>query len=484
MAVKQAIVGKRAASGFVRIAAELILTAICLLLLVLPAEDRDLLFVAGLALLGVVAYQHFPSAWILIIALLPLLNLFGAMFDQPKITGIRILLVVLLPIFIVKVKPDRFWQQIRGPWAIKGFLLFILANLLSAVRWSSIEAVFRSLTYFEPLLFYVFTYYVVRRNTGNFRLIMRAIVFGGIVVGLIGLLELLSQSSFLNLFGITDARINALYLSDVYLTDNRLGLGGRISSTLMQPVYAAIFFAICLAITIFYRIVYAPRNKLLLFVLVPIGSVLILATGSRGPLLSIVFAVVCTSLLIGRGKTRIISAGLTIILLVTVILVLPTQARSFLVDSLDPNQSVSANVFGRFNLTASLFEIFSASPIVGVGPGLIQKLGFEGDPEFAELVGLENQYAVILADAGLIAGAAYLIFMGGVFGLLWKIRKNSRDREVRYGDLVLITIFVFYFVAAASATIVTGLSNQTIMIAFGAVVALNDNREDPSSRDL
>ena len=142
--------------------------------------------------------------------------------------------------------------------------------------------------------------------------------------------------------------------------------------------------------------------------------------------------------------------------------------------SADLTRPEAANYLGRLNLASALFRIFLENPILGYGPGLIQKLAFQGLSQFEGLAGLENQYATILADGGIVAGLSYLSFMVAALATSYRVARSS-EREVRYLGLMMLVIFVFYFLVTVSATSLALLPNYTVMAIAGAVFARYDH---------
>jgi len=145
--------------------------------------------------------------------------------------------------------------------------------------------------------------------------------------------------------------------------------------------------------------------------------------------------------------------------------------REYLAESINVTSRESYNLLNRIDLTTSLLQVFTENPIFGFGPGMIQKLGLGGSGEFIRFAGLENQYAVILAEGGALAGTAYALFIGGVFGLLWKIRRAGMNNTLRYMSLMSLLLFVFVFAGAASANFLVGPVLNTIMVVYAVTVA-------------
>lgn len=450
------------------------LVVIVLLVSKATGNWRDVLFVAGAAACFSIALHNFALAWAVILLLLPFIHFVASMFGSPRVSLLRILLVGMACLLFFGRRRANSWQVLLRQFGFFAFLLFILANLISAIRLLQIEAVFRSMTYLEPALFYVLTYYVVRRDPRNLRRVLYVLVISGIFVGVLGLVEMIEQKPVFDLLGITVTGLQGDFGG--YLSLNRFGLGGRIIATIGQPVYAGAYFSIWLIISVYYVVVYRPKYRRLLFILIPLGTVLILGTGSVGPLIALAFTLLAFVVFNPKkGRAIMIAGGGAALVATFVSLFLPnlfSYVRAAL--SVTSGTQESANFAGRIELTTVLLGIFQQNPVFGYGPGLIQKAALQQVSEFARLGGLENQYAMILADGGLLAGLAYLLFMVGTVWSLLRIRQ-SRNREVAYGGFVTLLIFAFYFVFAVGANCITLLPNMLVMSVYGAVVASYDN---------
>jgi O-antigen ligase len=354
--------------------------------------------------------------------------------------------------------------------------LFILANVLSGSYTGRIESVFRALTYLEPLLFCVLTYAIVRHDPENLRRVLRGIVVGGTLVGALGMSELVTQKSVLAELGIATQEHLLIYLAD-----DRYGLGGRIVSVIGQPVYTGMYFALWLIITIAYIAQYvAVRRRALLVIVAIIGLALVLATGSRGPILALLPMLLAFLFLSRRRGRALIPTILLVGMAALVLYQLLPNLFDFFRDSfaIDQQTGASINLIGRLNLTGAMLDIFRQNPTLGFGPGLIQQGGLQGEAGFEGLAGLENQYATILADGGLLAGSMYLLFMGAVFASLLRMRGHPKA-AIRNMGMMTLLLFVYYFVVVASATTLTVVVNLLLMAIYGAVLAAADSDRVP-----
>jgi O-antigen ligase len=443
-----------------------------LLLLRIPADYRDFLFLAGTVVCFAFAFHNFAGVWRFFLLVLPFVHLIGSMFGMPQINLVRILLIEMGLVVYIKARRG-FWQDMFKEFGIICLIMFVLANLISAVFHASIDGAFRSLTYIEPVLFYVGAYYIVRQDSANFRRVLWSLVLGGIVVSVLGLIEMWQHQAILDLLGINVTGLHEDFAS--YLQLDRFGFGGRIVSTIGQPVYASFYFVIINVVMVFYVLQYLPRYKVLLLIIIPLGAVLVIATGTRAAIISVILmfvALIPLSARRGLGMGKIALGG---VLAVGLTYALVPNVFNYLLDSfsLDTPNEINANLIGRIDLTRSLLDIFPENPFFGVGPGLIQRAAQQGILEFVGLGGLENQYASILAEGGILAGSWYVLFMFASLRSLLRIR-SSHNPHTMLAGLMTLLVFIFYFVATMSASSFVLIPNFLMMTLYGATVALAD----------
>jgi hypothetical protein len=442
-------------------------------LLTLPLAVRDLL-ILGLAFFAVIlSIRNFGITWLIFLICLPLIYLMVGMFGQSKINGLRIFLVLLAGMFLILPKPKRFWPLLFRNSTFWGLLLFWGANLVSGIVSGELESVFRALTYLEPLAFFLLSYFVVLRRPRNWRMLLWAIGVSGAYVFLLGLVELVLQKPLAEILGFKNMVYNVERLQ-FYLTEDRFGLGGRISSVLLQPVYAGLFFSVYAILLTYYITVYRNRSRGWLFLVLPLSLGMAILTGSRGPILALgVALLVFVAFNQRKGFTFMITVmGLGI--LAFVILNFIPGIRTYMQASFDPSQKASGNWAQRINLTLMLFSFFKANPILGYGPGLIQKAAQQGVFGFAGLAGLENQYAVILADGGLLAGSTYFVFIYGVFALAVRAYR-SEIQELQAAGTMMLVLAAYFFVVVISVNGITAVVGYLFMTIVGGLAGLYDH---------
>lgn len=418
------------------------------------------------------------ASWILIVFILPFIFLMANMFDQPKFNALRLFQVVYLGIFIFSKKPEKFWQILLKNISFIGLILFILANMVSSIKSMEMESVFRSVTYLQSLGFFLFGYFVVRCRMDNWVTLIKVIGVCGIFVILLGLIEIVEQKPIVEIFNMQNTSYQLAKLQ-YYFSENRFGLGGRISSILLQPVHASIFFCIYLICQTFYILEYRKNKQVWLLVLVPLAFILIILTGSRGPVLALGLALLFYLAINTLSRKKIVPIIIAVIIMGVLAVIINYQVpviRDYLIASFDPSQDESANFLGRIKLTDRLFDIFMANPIFGYGPGLIQKSAAQGVSDFIGLEGIENEYAAILADGGIISGLAYLVFVIGVFYMVFKGYRSNLKR-LRNAATMVSVLAVFYFLVVTSVFAFSNIGGFLFLSIVGGFAGLLDSYE-------
>jgi O-antigen ligase len=265
----------------------------------------------------------------------------------------------------------------------------------------------------------------------------------------------------------------------MFLMADRYGLGGRISSLFAQPVYAGIGFFIYGVMLAFYVAMYKPKvPRVVCVALAAAGSLLMFMTGSRGPVLALIPTIFAFVLF--RQRRNLLARGRNALLLLAVVAGLAYTLASvdllpgvkdYWERSFNLTSWESSGLSGRIDLTNTLLEAFKENPILGFGPGMIQKQAFAGSARFAGMAGLENHYAVILADGGLVAAAMYLLFIVGVYVLLIRRLTFEGGRANTYYSLMSLLLFTFLFANGLSASFLGGPIIDTMMavLAIGVV---------------
>lgn len=440
-------------------------------LLALPDPWRSLFYLFAFLAFFLYALFSWSKAWLLVLFLIPLQEMAPPLFNQAKLLPHRFLLILaaatlFLKIFRQKEHDLTFILHLFLRPGFFTFALFIVANMLSALYNRSLDALFRTFTYTEPLFYFALTWIWINSDKNNLSRLLGNFVLAGFWVQIIGLMEMATQKSIRRLLGIPSSTP-----WEELFAINRFGLGGRISSTLSHPVYAGLYFLFLLLIFIYFFSHFELRRKFLLLILVPLNLLLLLATGTRAVIICFFLSLLVLAISF-RPQKRILIPILASLLtgLIFVFFLFPQIPLYFQKSfKLVPAVQESANLRHRLVLTRTFLDIFMKKPIFGNGPGLIQKEALKEGSPLKGMSGIENQYAVILADGGLLAGLAYLAFILAVF---WEIRRLGQlrsEKDIYLGRAFLLASFVSYFFFVITETCLTQAPNYVLMSLFGAL---------------
>jgi O-antigen ligase len=160
----------------------------------------------------------------------------------------------------------------------------------------------------------------------------------------------------------------------------------------------------------------------------------VILTGTRGAIVGlVVLAFLGISAAWRSGRARAFGAAL--VLLVSVAVLSPA-IRIFLDESIrvDEPSTSAANVVGRLALTKRMLDVFASNPALGVGPGYFQKVvDAPGEIDTEGLGGIENQYATLLAENGIVG---CLLFVAFLVILVKRGRSQEPYETARRGTLV------------------------------------------------
>lgn len=431
-----------------------------------PDPVRSLLYLILFATFFIFSYFSWSEAWLIALFIIPLQEMAPPLFGLPKLLPHRFILVLAaLSLFLrALIKKDldgkTFWLMAKTP-VFLSFSCFILANLTSALYNQSLEAGFRSLTYLEPLFYFSLTWFWIKSEKDQLFKFLTNFLLAGLWVQVIALIEMATQKSIRRLLAIpTDIPWEKLF------SENRFGLGGRISSTLSHPVYAGLYFLFLLLLTVYLFSFLQGRRKNFLLFFVPLNLLLILATGTRAVIICLFISLLTIGAFLYRQRKILVPMMAVLLIAFIFLLFLFPQILIYFQKSLHlkPGVQESANLRHRLVLTRTFLEVFKAKPIFGNGPGLIQKEALKSaDPHFQRMAGIENQYAIILADGGLLAGLSYLAFIIAVFFQIKGLGLLHSFPEINSGRIFLLAYFLAYLFFIITETCLTLAPNFILM---------------------
>lgn len=476
--------GKDKAKKFVSIwGYRFLLFPILVAVISLPSSVRNWLYLILFIIFLLTAFFYWPQTWLIALFIIPLQELAPPLFNLPKLLPHRFILVFVALAFLLKIllKKDGDWKRVsqilKNPIFLT-FSSFIMANLVSAFYHRSLDALFRSLTYFEPLLYFGLTWFWANLEKGQLTQFLGNFLIAGFWVQIIGVIEMVTQKSIRRLLSVP-SETPWEYL----FAENRFGLGGRISSTLSHPVYAGLYFIFLLLLTLYLFSLLKDRRKSWLLLLVPLNLVLILATGTRAVVICLVLSLLILGSFLYRQKKLLIPIMATSLTVLIFLLFLFPQILFYFQKSFHLKSGLheSANIRHRIILTRTFIQIFKSKPIFGNGPGLIQKEALKSkDPQWQKLSGIENQYAIILADGGLLAGLTYLAFIIAAFFQIIRLGSKLYPPEISSGRFFLLAYFVAYLFFIITETCLTLAPNFVLMSWLGAFASNWGHKSFPS----
>lgn len=444
--------------------------AVCAIFLV-PHPWSDGIFFGAVVASIVLALFRLEQVWLSFLLVFPLVNLSEGLFGNFWVTISRTMVLGLSLVVLLRYRDSAILRSLVHSNGFRLFALFVVVNLIAAVRVFQPYVFFFTLTYLEPLLFFALSYVIVRRNPENLPRLLSAILISGAIVVVVGFYEIATQQSvavWLN--------SNLTGVRDIYMhksNSDRFGLGGRILTLVGQPVFAGLYLALLPFVGFFYFEEY-KRARWAAVLFGAACGFLVLATGTRGGIVAFAAGVVTLGLVgLRQWKHRLIAFLLIIGLAGLLLLALP-NLRTYLISSaeIDSGSAAARNVVARIALTRELLRYFQNNWLLGYGPGLVQRQAQLGIIPTAEgidtLGGMENQYAAILVDGGILAGAAYLLFMCGV---VWDAVRMLRHARWRRMGVTLLALFAAYFVFAGTELAVIPAANLVLMAVYGAFMA-------------
>ncbi len=348
-----------------------------------------------------------------------------------KLPASRLVTLFLLAVLLPRLGSRLVRRKLLWPCLAYG--LFVLLGVASAMHSPLVaDALFRTISYTEPLVWFLIGGAAVSGEApvAKARILLRGVVLGFAGMVLVAVPEFILQSNPMLVAGISRTDYD-------YMLDRRLGNTGRLVSTIGQPVYAGILGVVAVA-AIWYLVQTSPRfrSRLLLSLQGLAGLIFVFLTGTRAALIGLILLPVSYLVLAGR-RANLIGLAAGYIVLGVIAFALPNSTLGYWRESvsIDEPSAGAANVVGRMALTLRMYNVFKEHPVLGIGPGFFQKAqsdmpGFDTEG----LAGVENQYATLLAENGLLGLVAFLVFL---YVLISSLRKSAvgltRPSSVEFG---------------------------------------------------
>jgi hypothetical protein len=391
------------------------------------------------------------------------------------IPSCRLITSALFVIAVFKFLNRRKQFPAGAFWNSYVFFL-VLASISAIISEQPVEALGKTFTYLEPLMWAIMAAYCAVSDKNALRTISKGILWGLAGVIAYGVVEAIYQASPLYDSGLLRAEI-------IYITDFRFGSSGRIMSTIGQPLGTSLYFVATLPLIIFYG-KYLTRSlakKLLCFLLLATGLFCLVTTGSRtGYAAVLIVPLAYYAFNMSSLRTMAFILATYAMFFVMVQYLLPPDFMAYMSDSIqisgfDRGNVAVGNTLGRINLTERLLEIWQENPFFGLGPGYIPRMDAAGVPKFIGLGGSENQYAMLLAETGVVGMLGYAIFVFCVLRLLVTASKRNSPAKVQWASFAG-SILLAILVAAVSVTIIASIAAMLIMTYLGLAVVFAKER--------
>jgi O-antigen ligase len=400
------------------------------------------------------------------------LSIYPIIYTAPVIEGwsgynpSRIIIFLLFIVSLFKIKP--YWQEIPFKGIIYSYLLFLLMLLISVILSELPKETFtRSLIYLLPIMFYCCTLVAVISNKKGLRYIFGALIIGFTLTTVYGLLELIMQRNILIDLGIIVQEYD-------WMTDVRLGYG-RIISFIGQPVFAALYYIFTIPVIFFIRKNYIQSTlaKQCLIIILIMAIICVLYTGSRTGLVGLALLIIIYFALSPQEFN--ISRLLTICLMMIgfIYFIAPEGFFTYSVASFEIHKPVTEetqNFLGRFEVTYAMLDIARENLLFGFGPGYLLKMK-DAYGVFLEIFGMENQYAALVADAGIFGLVTFLIFLITIFKASGKIRYSKND-FVKGWAIIFISILWVLVTTGFTYMYIVAIIFDFLMVYLGVQIGL------------
>lgn len=422
----------------------------------------------GLAilLLSCLDFTYGLAAWLVFLPIVVSIRGFEGLEILPME---RVFNALLFGVALIKIGGN--WSKIPGTSLFVYYLLFLFAVLLSAIFSDMpLASLARTLTFMAPLMMGVMVLAAVMDKEYSLQVIMRAMIIGFAITIGYGIVELIFQKNML-------LAMEVLPWDEDYMSEVRFGISGRISSFVGQPIYAALYLFIMLPVIMFYKKHYNENYtiKLLYLVLIILGIIMIILTGSRSVMLPLaVFPLLFLIYSYGKKifKTKWLYYYIFGFLLLMVLL--PKELLNFIIESFEVvdqlNIAATSALYTRLELSEFFYELVKEQVFGGYGPGFIQRMAASVGM-FWSLRGMENQYAALLVESGVIGFLAFMVF---IIQAIKMSVATCRDKNSLTSDWAVMTssIFSLVMVIALSLYIVNTFIMNYLMIYLAILMAL------------
>lgn len=422
------------------------------------------------------------------LTIFPLIFGFSSLPGFEKLPLVRVInviffITILFNMFISKNKLIFPYKNIKI--SLFCFIFFgIFSSLLSKYP---IESLFRLFTYLEPLFWFVISYYSFY-YWGNIELVKKFFLFLnlGIILFLIfGIIEYFYQSNILINYGI-------LIKSDVdYLSEIRFFESGRLSSTLGQPVYASLFALTGIGIVNFSKRIFY-KYSILLNILIILIILFILLSGTRTSIVGLIIFLIFYFYFNYKLSYKFFIYLLIFLLfsyLITFILF--EELAVYLIESFNISNyyytKENTNFLFRIDLTLNFLKLAFDNFFIGIGPGVIQKSFFIfGDYTFYGFTGIENQFATLLLENGILGLIAFSLFLFFMIRELTIAKSNfykNNDNYFYFLTINVISIFITLLILSFTVYITNSIIFFYLFLLIGMILGYFNNQTNAKNRN-
>jgi O-antigen ligase len=425
--------------------------------------------------ISIMNYTYSIALWLVLFAIVGQIKGFHGWEIFPME---RILNTLLFVVALIKLRGS--WYKLPDASIFTYFLWFIIACLLSSLfSEMPLPSLGRSLTFLAPLMMGIMVLAAIIEKENGLQLIIRAMIVGFTIAIFYAIVEFILQKNYL-------ADLGVLPWDEDYLSDIRFGISGRISSFIGQPVYTALYLLVMLPLILFYREYYVTDRtmKIIYIILVILGVMAIFMTGTRSVYLPLI--ILPLVYLFYRKGMAIFSSTLFYIYLVALVLlpfVLPGRLIEFTLESFRGSDSLNlaatSGLYGRLELTDFFWDLFREHIFLGFGPGYIQRMA-DSLAVFKNLAGMENQYAGLLVESGIIG---FLVFMVFIIKVIKMSAVTCWDANLFISDWAVITssIFTLVMLIAISVYIINGPIMYYLMVYLAILIGVKAQRAGPGA---
>ncbi|MFA7744097.1 O-antigen ligase family protein [Salinicoccus roseus] len=320
-----------------------------------------------------------------------------------KFVGFLLVITAIITVFSNKnVK--------KIPFAFIMLFLFLILNISSLYWGASLSDGINKTILYIQLIFIFWTIYEFINTKNEAQNIMKAFVFGCLVIALQALYSNLSG-------GATSGVESSRFFLDGY-NPNALGI-----------IWV---FGMVISIYLSFNV---SRNY---FISLPLFLYLIFLTGSRTALILTIILALATIWYIVHFKVRY---RITILVFLTVATVfvytLIPQAQLERLGTIS-NEFASRDLNGRIAIWKSGISALKENPIFGVGVGSFQEVNAMYSQSEIEMSS-HNSYLTILVENGIFGS---LIFFAFLFSLAIYAWKTQIDKKLRWLSLTLIILWL------------------------------------------